>query len=84
MLCVGQDTFLLNTHPIFPVADSGWRHRLLSIQMELRENPEFSGPEKSYREIAAAVLNAPVEPTHGRASTVFLITEKQNYENLGG
>lgn len=29
MLCVGQDTFLLNTHPIFPIADSGWRRRLL-------------------------------------------------------
>lgn len=84
MLCVGQDTFLLNTHPIFPVVDSGWRHRLLSIQMELRENPEFFGPEKSYREIAAAELNALVEPTHGRARMVFLITEKQNYENLGG
>lgn len=84
MLCVGQDTFLLNTRPIFPVVDSGWQHQLLSIQMELHENPEFSGPEKSYREIAAAVLNDLVEPTHGRAGMVFLITEKQNYENLGG
>lgn len=51
--------------------------------MELRENPEFSGPEKSYREIAAAVLNALVEPTHGRVSMVFLITEKQHYMKLG-
>lgn len=57
---------------------------MLSIQMELRENPEFSGPEKSYREIAAAVLNALVGPTHGRASMVFPITEKQHYEKMGG
>lgn len=84
MLCVGQDTFLLNTRPIFPVVDAGWRHRLLSIQMEPREDPELPGPEKPYREIAAAVPNALVEPTHGRERMVFLITGKQNYETLGG
>lgn len=84
MLCVGQDTFLLNTRPIFPVVDSGWWHRLLSIQMELCEDPEFSGREKSYREIAAVVPNAGVEPTHGRASVAFLITEEQHDEKLGG
>lgn len=71
MLCVGQDTFLLNTHPIFPIADSGWRRRLLWIQMELCENLAFSGPEKSYREIAAAVPSALAEPARGRMSMVF-------------
>lgn len=78
MPCVGQDSFLLNTRPISPVVNSGWRRRSLSIQMELRENPEFPGPETSSREIAAAVLSALVEPTRGRVRMVFLITEKQH------
>lgn len=78
MLCVGQDTFLLNTRPIFPVVDSCWRPRLLLIQMELREIPEFSGPDSSDREIAAVVLSALVESTHSRGSVVCLVTEERN------
>lgn len=82
MLCVGQDTFLLNTHPIFPIVDSGWQHRLLQIQMELCENPVFSGPEKSCREIAAAVPGALAEPAHGRVSSVLLDYWETKWWNL--
>lgn len=39
--------------------------------MELCENLAFSGPEKSYREIAAAVPSALAEPARGRMSMVF-------------
>lgn len=80
LLCVGQDTFLLNTCSILPDVNSGWWHGLLAMQMELPENPEFPGPGKSCREITAAL----VEPTPGRASVRVLITEKPNSKNLGG
>lgn len=46
--------------------------------MELREIPEFSGPDSSDREIAAVVLSALVESTHSRGSVVCLVTEERN------
>lgn len=46
---------------------------MLSMQMELPENPEFPGPGKPCREMTAALL----EPTPGRMSVMLLITEKQ-------
>lgn len=50
------------------------------MQMELPENPEFPGPGNSCREITAALL----EPTPGRVSMMFLITEKQTDKKSGG